>query len=156
MGEILFRGKRVEEPIKINPYAPDGWVYGALIECDDGCFILPYDISGEMYIDRPYKFRANDVEARIMLANVGIETVGQYTGLKDKNGTKIFEGDIVKLSSEITLDDFDGFIGQVKFELGCFSIVNGYKGDSVFQDCRDVEVIGNIYDNQELLGGERC
>ena len=180
MREILFRGKRVEEPIKISPYAPDGWVYGGLIECDDGCFILPYDISGEMYIDGPYKFRANDVEARIMLANVGIETVGQYTGLTDKNGTKIFEGDIAKIF---------GMVGKIICECGAFGIAfddcidykkldnftqkrigNNFSGvccdnfislyevywnlNNLDECLHEVEVIGNIYDNPELLKGE--
>lgn len=95
--EIEFRGKRIESPIKIKHYASDGWVYGGLIECDDGSFILPYDISGEMYIDRPYKFRANDVEARVMLAKVDTESIGQSTGLVDNNERKIFDGDIVEL-----------------------------------------------------------
>ena len=165
MREILFRGKRVEEPIKINPYAPDGWVYGALIECDDGCFILPYDISGEMYIDRPYKFRANDVEARIMLAKVDTETVGQYTGLKDKNGTKIFEGDIVKeefLGDELFVVKYtDNRVSSCGCCVPSFDGI-GFVGESKRIYCGDVyrcslsecEVVGNIHDNPELLEDE--
>lgn len=146
MREILFRAKEIEE---------GKWVYGSYfahqkvslciiteqdeIEKNTQHLIVQDKIAGD------WNFKNG-----IQVVDINPETLGQYTGLNDKNGTKIFEGDIVKLSSELTLDDFDGFIGQVKFELGGFNIVNGYKGDSVFQDCRDIEVIGNIYDNPEL------
>lgn len=129
MREIEFRGK------DLSGIMNHSWFYGSL------------DLSFNPEFPR---IICKDRFDNTMYVEVDKETVGQYTGLKDKNGTKIFEGDIVKLSSELTLDDFDGFIGQVKFELGGFNIVNGYKGDSVFQDCRDIEVIGNIYDNPEL------
>ena len=74
------------------------------------------------------------------------ETVGQFTGLTDKNGRKIFEGDILKANN--------GHIGYVAFSEGgfvkacrChFNFTNLY-GDNQ-------EVIGNIHDNPELIGGE--
>lgn len=71
MRDILFRGKRIIEPVKIEKYAPDGWVYGGLIISSAAeKYILPYDISGEMYINKPYRFRANDFDCSVMLAQV--------------------------------------------------------------------------------------
>ena len=74
------------------------------------------------------------------------ETVGQFTGMTDKNGTKIFEGDIIKWIDS----DGNNRIDKVLFSNGGFHLCNiyynigGYKGNSL-------EVIGNIHDNKELL-----
>lgn len=149
--QVLFRGKRIIEPIKIDRYAPNGWVCGGLIEVDDEeAYILPYDISGEMYRNRPYRFRANDFEYTIMLAEVDPKTIGQFTGLTDKNGNKIFEGDIVKVTTGIEgyKSTYHSAIQEVKY--------NAESGIAVFlpfdnSDMVEVEVIGNIYDNKELL-----
>lgn len=69
----------------------------------------------------------------------------QYTGIMDTNGVKVFEGDIVYVNG----DD----IGVIEYKSGCFYVrSNGYEGtfyDNYF-GC-DVEVIGNIYENKELL-----
>lgn len=70
------------------------------------------------------------------------ETVGRYTGLTDKNGTRIFEGDIVK-------NEF-GEIAEVEFLFGRFVPFNRYPEYKCFF-CERCEVIGNIHDNPELL-----
>lgn len=147
--QILFRGKRIIEPIKIDRYAPNGWVCGGLIEVDDEeAYILPYDISGEMYRNGTYRFRANDFEYTIMLAEVDPKTIGQFTGLTDKNGNKIFEGDIVKcLSLEYGYVNKEVYYAEdrARFVLGSLG------SDYDFEEYINVEVIGNIYDNKELL-----
>lgn len=83
-----------------------------------------------------------------------IDTNGQYTGLRDKNGNKIFEGDIVKVPED--WDKYGWNAGEkfiVIFDKG------GFRGKSIqvtnhsyyIEDGNDFEIIGNIYDNPELL-----
>ena len=119
MREILFRGKRVDN---------GDWTYGYLFVCWDRCYIL-WGMSG----DNPIK------------EEVVPETVGQYTGLTDKNGKKIFEGDILS-------DGDDTY--KVVFDEGVFRIENSHYTTGVYVaihiDKID-EVIGNIHDNPELL-----
>ena len=128
MREILFRGKRVGN---------GKWVYGSyVIQYGAHEIYLPDGVDSEHCFDRYH---------------VLPETVGQYTGLKDKNGEKIFEGDIVR-------DTETSDVGAICFETNTATFVIEFDSIIVnFYDYNnsDVEVIGNIHDNHELLeGGE--
>ena len=128
MREILFRGKRLDN---------GEWVSGTMyrIARDLNPFIMEEDKHGCSYpLDE--------------------ETVGQYTGLNDKNGKRIFEGDIVE---GVDYTSEDGGYGVVGFDDGAFE-VSGNDCYGTFHENywgKDFEVIGNIHDNPELLkGGE--
>ena len=131
MREILFRGKRT-----IN----GNWVYGDFVRGNerkslrDSIFV--YDSETQSF---------NDYE-------INPSTLGQYTGLTDKNGKRIFEGDIAKV-----LQGKDKDIAYVGFENGAFMLYpktgNIYERTlwEYWYNDWDVEVIGNITDNPELL-----
>lgn len=130
MREILFRGKRIDSgEWTQGAYFPKNDNYPATIYTDDG-----------------------------LGASVDPATVGQYTGLTDKNGKKIFEGDIVDGSETwwascdpawrsspvipVKWDcDICGFDPFADYDCDCGVYIYG----------NEVEVIGNIYDNPELL-----
>lgn len=124
MREILFRGKFGNE-----------WKYG----------FLSIESKG-LVIKEPYKNESSNVW------HIDADTVGQYTGLTDKNGTKIFEGDIVKYGDTVHNVVFEQRNGTAYFGLVYSTLETlsfGY-----YQDLKQIEVIGNIYDNPELLGDE--
>lgn len=132
MREILFRGR---------PDDGSDWVFGDLIHRR----ICKYDIVIIRTEDSGFD-NYNEYE-------VVPETVGQYTGLTDKNGTKVFEGDIVTRY----FDDFGLIEYEVEFDQGEFLLIPiedrtdtwaiRISGES------EITVIGNIHDNTELLGG---
>lgn len=150
MREILFRGKRV-----VN----DDWVEGSF------CMNALEQQRGLCGVDgyiRLYNLNKGKMESY----EVDRETVGQYTGLKDKNGIlRIFEGDIVRHHNGNPYADSDNIeLGKVywdekycgwrrtsngAFHHGC---VDTYR---MSPDCV-YEVIGNIHDNPELLGGDNA
>ena len=130
MREYLFRGKQADS---------NEWAEGCLIHTPNYCCILQ-DEEKVHPIDYPYL--DNDTGCFDGYATpVMPETVGQYTGLTDKNGKKIFEGDILKSAW--------GYKGAVDFEDILYA-----KGECLFNE--ECEIIGNIHDNPELLkGGEQ-
>ena len=136
MREILFRGKRVDN---------GEWIQGDLVQ------FLPHGIVRIVTQEPPYKD-----------AEVDSDTVGQFTGLTDKNGRKIFEGDIIHLEySQVFFGGvyFGEYTAEVSYKEGCFITDGMNNGDEIETplsgfDNDEVEIIGNIHDNPELLGGE--
>lgn len=147
MREILFRGKRVDN---------GEWVYGDLSQHK----------TGKVFIKSGSAIHSYEVIP---------ETVGQYTGLTDKNGKKIFEGDIVKdqviylthltyaergIETKEDAEEYKNYgkVGVVEFDTenvascGCcyeYFIGTGFKAKEV--NLHKCEVIGNVHDNPELL-----
>ena len=130
MREIIFRGQRVDSK---------EWVYGDLITYTDNRF----GIISHAPIPLNFEALVNDELCREVIP----KTVGQFIDLKDKNGKKIYKGDILK--------DRNGRIGEVIFAYGSYWF---YPFEMVLVSDMNVlcEIIGDIYDNPELLATSKC
>ena len=141
MREILFRGKRKDN---------GEWVEGHNIMCvqDGRVFIVPTGTKIDSYREED-----NALFMATFYYEVIPETVGQYTGLTDKNGKKIFEGDIVRhYNNQDDPEKFD--VGCIYFDVAnyCFVRNSGhYTGPFKLSGECIYEVIGNVTDNPELL-----
>lgn len=135
MREILFRGKRIDN---------GEWVYGSF------CMGALEQYNGLCGVDGFIRLH-DKTKGKTQMHEVDRETVGQYTGLKDKNGKRIYEGDILNLA----------WMGRsiVKFDAGLFEADNGKRfgiiplANAPFGK-EGVEIIGNIHDDPELLEGD--
>lgn len=123
--EILFKGKRLDDAEWVEGY------YAKFDQLSSSCIYYVY-------------------KGHTLVADIEPETVCQYTGLTDKNGRKIFEGDIVKVTDSDRENQVFG-IGDISFEESSWKLCGEilYWLDDVISF--EFEVIGNIFDNPELL-----
>ena len=125
MREILFRGKRKD----------DGeWVEGFYTLYANNMGVHPCILTGTE-------------QGCVIPEFVMPETVGQYTGLTDKNGTKIFEGDIILWGLAPCVAKYDTENARFMFYENGKYLKNGFNKDTMEMK----EVVGNIHDNPELL-----
>lgn len=154
MREIKFRGKSINT---------DEWIYGNLIHTishhDNGMPEMYFkQWEEEIYFIQPIMTIGDEMAE---LIEVIPETVGQYTGLKDKNGKEIYEGDIILYEDwEMAYEGGgnDSFINKGIIEYVesncCFNATERQTvdlADVLYEGNEDLEVIGNIHDNPELI-----
>lgn len=157
MRTIKFRGERLNDK---------EWAYGYLHEC-----IGEAKLRGFVDIYRNFTFNKISLNCAWILTprlpdsipwglgdtflgyEVDSETVGQFTGLLDKNGVEIYEGDIIQSKMPISGELFNL---EVAFKNGSFGTIGDITGELlplIECDLTEYIVIGNIHDNPELLEG---
>ena len=203
MREIEFRGKTIPQLLScikdengnwIEKYTESEWVYGyyaPVYLCErDGKTQNRYAIVSDEFIGQPEMISSRINTGLPKMFEIIESTLGQYTGLKDKNGKKIFEGDIVRKITYGKMSDISKYENEKEFKkhkrhLSKHSkcifdteykyhqnndykvewVLNGFYpfADSPYncghcgcaENNEEMEVVGNIYDNPELLEVEK-
>lgn len=139
MREIKFRAKTTVKENEKHAFN-NVWVEGDLIVSKGRYYIHPR--ANKVNVD-------NDVGKFIVMHEVQADTVCEYTGLKDKNGKEMYEGDIVEVTEE------DEYLHLEWDEDTASFVMSGRHFELDFDSywSYEIEVIGNIFDNPELLEG---
>ncbi|MFK2564322.1 YopX family protein [Bacteroides fragilis] len=140
---IKFRGKTVND---------NKWVYEDLLHIAGGCIIYH---GSQKYCEIT---TGKHVSVELLHDEISVvvpETVGQFTGLFDKNGKEIYEGDILLVKDETDQED-PGECYEVGFKKGCFGYISKYGGELLSFCDYEIEeyIVGNISDNPELMKEE--
>ena len=145
MREILFRGKCLDN---------GKWAEGFVVASRENTYSNGFEM---ITVDGINYDELDNYIPDFTSYAVDPSTIGQYTGLKDKNGKKIFEGDIVRCMTK-----YGGDIGIVTFKDGKFVIY--WQSEYHYPKCRKItdyyyvnartKIMGNIYDNPELIREE--
>ena len=149
MREILFRGqtRKYGEKVRMGDgdKLPGRWVYGGVLQGAGDHSI----IYGGENVDNPSE--------GLDKWCVHSDTLGQFTGLTDKNCKKIFEGDVIRYTEQTINGSDIPCVGKVEFSDGGWAVNVWYLSNWLFDSANgnvqleDIEVIGNIHDNPELL-----
>lgn len=141
--EIKFRGKMIPE---------NEWIFGTILRIPAPPVCFGKSETDKYYIQFPDPRYMPDwnMPYKMVQGKVNADTIGQYTGLHDKNGKEIYEGDVVKYR-----DSTGQHIEKVIFDKGCFYA--GMHGGSSTRvapkliNTRITEVIGNVWEDSDLL-----
>ena len=142
MKKIKFRAKTTVKEDKSHAFN-NVWVEGDLIVSNGRYYIHPR--ANKVNVD-------NDLGKFIVMHEVQKDTVCEYTGLKDKNGKEIYENDIVGFYWQDRTKCSCGVVGYGAFNCTCCDGVYGWHfGEQDIREHYDYEVLGNEFDNPELL-----
>lgn len=132
MREILFRGKNATD---------NNWVYG---------FFTNQYVTSDTITMPPVELSTIVIESGEHIV-IDYKSIGQYTGMKDKNGVRVFEGDILKNTLDNSISVVEWSEAHTGFTLKTRGTIYGFPkiGHEVYK------IIGNIYDNPELLEGDK-
>nr|DAG57153.1 MAG TPA: YopX protein [Caudoviricetes sp.] len=154
--EILFRGKRLDNGDWVEGYyteLPCGSLGATIFSNDDELVCEDTKSYIIKVFTKQHTNYSNSNPLQVIECEkyeVIPETVGQFTGLCDKNGNKIFEGDIVKVTTGLEgyKSTYHSTIHRVTYDVRNCGVAVFYPFDN--SDMVEAEVIGNIYDNPEL------
>lgn len=146
MREYKFRGKE---------NSTGRWVYGGLFKepAPPQCFEKTLEDKYWIVYPNPQFMPDWNLPFDMVRTDVDKNTIGQYTGLHDKNGKEIYEGDIVFIKGDTEVLDIKGKV-EYSDTFAQFIITN--TGNIIDEaeplgDYEDIEVIGNVFENKELL-----
>lgn len=146
MRPIKFRGKRLDN---------GEWVVGALFHIAGGSLIY---FGSDTDTTEPDIERSNPIAVELFKGEVAVvdpETLGQFTGLHDKNGKEIYEGDIIEITDPNTNEKYISTV--IWSRKGCYAAKIENNGNITlgYVDKSLIRIIGNIYDNPELISDKQ-